>query len=546
MTQRCVAQSTLDNRVLKLVLAVALVASAAALFRPVMAQGGTFIPTDVVDQTPSAPLPNPNPLTSQPRYLSGFGADDAFTLFYEDRTPGPGYQTIYYNTTTTGPTGLASASTATNIVDTHFVVKDWPIDIGGTTYAYRGWGSVGNNLSHHFYVSNDLTNWTLVSTFTISNDPGFTDARGLVYYGFHDVIDINGTYYAWAETNQSQTGVVRSANGDDVWEAFAAVGGAYAGASPLNLMMFTGISGPTPTGNFIDLGHNRGYGKLCIPGDDSAVYLAINTAARASLPPDQFEAAFIDPNNWTWHDGTTGVPTTPLFVATAEHDWQEVWAPPQSDPDALWMIVYTADYGAAEGRYSLGYATLRPPPLPPSPPSAEEESEEPEPVAFTDPAISKAGSPAAAAVGEPVTWTVDVWNPGPHPTDDFVFVRDFIPDMFDIVRVTTTRGGVTVTGQEVQVAIGALAPGKRAIITIETVGNDLATAGEVCNTASADWNFAFTATACVMFFPDTLPATGGTLPDWVWWGVGALIGSGAVGAGWLLSSGRATRRESTE
>ncbi|MDZ7308482.1 MAG: hypothetical protein ONB49_15680, partial [candidate division KSB1 bacterium] len=39
---------------------------------------------------------------------------------------------------------------------------------------------------------------------------------------------------------------------------------------------------------------------------DNNFYLAINTAAKASLAPAALEAAFINPANWTWHDGTTG------------------------------------------------------------------------------------------------------------------------------------------------------------------------------------------------------------------------------------------------
>jgi len=327
---------------------------------PVMADG-SFDPTAVTDQTPTAPLANPDPTANEPRYISGFGGDDAFTVFYEDRDDG---STIYYNTTTTGPLGFAATSTATNIADTHFVVKDWPIIVGTTTYAYRAWGAVGNNMDHHFYVSNDLTNWTLVSTFTIPNASGFTDAHGWVYYGFHDVIELNGTYYAFAESNQSQTMIVRSADGDDVWEAFDSVGG-RPGDGPLELP--AGVTyGWTPSGSFVDLGHDRGYGKVYADPGDSHFYLAINTAAQASLPPADLEAAFINPANWTWHDGTTGPAANPILSETAEHDLRECWVVPNTDPDADWVIVYDADFGAADGDKALGYATLTPPLPPPS------------------------------------------------------------------------------------------------------------------------------------------------------------------------------------
>ena len=337
-----------------LVIGLALFAGLAAV---VLA--GTFPPITVTDQTPTAPLANPVPSSFQPRYISGFGSGDSFTVFFEDRDAG---YTISYASTTSGPTGFPASTTATNIVDTHFVVKDWPINIGGTDYAYRAWASVGNNLQHHFYVSNDLTNWTLISTFTIPNVPEFTDAHGWVYYGFHDVILLNGTYYAFAESNQSQTMLVRSANGDDVWEAFASIGG-RPGWGPLELP--AGVSyGWTPTGNFLDLGHDRGYGKVYADPRDSDFYLAVNTAAKASLPPADLEAAFINPANWTWHDGTTGPAAKPILSETDEHDLRECWVVPQTDPNAPWVIIYDADFGDSDGGKALGWATLLPPPPP--------------------------------------------------------------------------------------------------------------------------------------------------------------------------------------
>jgi hypothetical protein len=168
---------------------------------------GTFAPITVTDQTQTVPLANPAPSSFQPRYISGFGSGDSFTAFFEDRDAG---YAISYVSTTSGPTGFPAGATATNIADTHFLVKDWPITIDATSYAYRAWASVGNNTQHHFYVSNDLTNWTLVSTFTIPNDPAWTGDRGWVYYGFYDVIQLNGIYYAFAESNQGQTMIVRS------------------------------------------------------------------------------------------------------------------------------------------------------------------------------------------------------------------------------------------------------------------------------------------------------------------------------------------------
>lgn len=242
---------------------------AAALLAALSAANAQF-PVTVTDQTPTAPLANPAPGSFEPRYISGFGADGTFTVFFEDRAAG---NQISYAATATGPTGFPAAATMTSIIpETHFVIKDWPITISSTTYAYRAWGSVGNNPQHKFYVSNDLVNWTLISTFTIPNAATFTDAHGFVYYGFHDVVELNGTYYAFAESNQSQTMLVRSVNGDDVWEAFAGIGG-RPGWGPLELP--SGVTaGWTPSGSFVDLGYDRGYGKVHVDPRDNNFYLA--------------------------------------------------------------------------------------------------------------------------------------------------------------------------------------------------------------------------------------------------------------------------------
>ena len=313
---------------------------------------GTFDEFVLTDQTPTAPLATPLPTSYAPRYLSGFGVGTSFSVFFEDRNNA---QAISSVTTTTGPEGFPLGATATNIADTHFVIKDWPITILGTPYAYRAWGAVGNNTDHRFYVSNDLTTWTLVSTFTISNAASFTNARGFVYYGFHDVILLNGTYYAWGESNGGQTMLVRSVNGDDVWEAFDSIGGTQPTDGPLEIP--AGVSnGWTPTGNFFDLGLNRGFGKVYADPRDSAFYLAVNTTASASLAPAALEAAFINPANWTWHDDSTGAAAAPVLSATAEHDLRECWLVPRTSPAEGWVLMYDADFGV-DGGLALGYAT---------------------------------------------------------------------------------------------------------------------------------------------------------------------------------------------
>lgn len=316
----------------------------------------TFTPQSVTDQTLTAPLSSPTASGYQPRYISGFGQDDSFTIFYEDRDNSGA---ISYVSTTTGPGGFPASGTVTNITDTHFCVKDWPITIDAVDYDYRGWGSVGNNTAHRFYVSNDLTNWTMVTEFTIPNASSFTDARGFVYYGFHDVILLNGTYYAFGESNGGQTMIVRSTAGDTLWEAFDSVGGTQSADGPL--LVRSGVTGGwTPSGNFLDLGYDRGYGKIHVDPTDSYFYFAINTAAKASLSAAELEAAFINPANWTWHDAAADSADNPILSATGEHDLRECWVVPNSDPDSNWVIIYDADFGAGDGDKALGYATLTP------------------------------------------------------------------------------------------------------------------------------------------------------------------------------------------
>jgi hypothetical protein len=318
---------------------------------------GSFLPVTLEDKTPLAPIVNPTAGTFNSRYLSGIGLDDSFTVMFEDRDAS---STISFVSTISGPEGFPASISTSNISDTHFVVKDWPYLHDATWYTYRAWGAVGNNPNHNFYVSNDLSTWTLVSTFTIPNAIGFSP-RGSVYYGFHDVITMNSSYYAWGEANTGETLIVRSATGSDDWEAFARIGGNQDTDGPL-LTPSTGVS-PTPTGSFFPLGHDRGYGKIYIPGDDSGIYLAINLVAKPSQDPATREANFIDSSNWTWHDGSIGrlTPAHALLYQTAEHDFREAWMVPTTNDFDPWVIIYTADYS---GTRSLGYAvsfTICPP-----------------------------------------------------------------------------------------------------------------------------------------------------------------------------------------
>ncbi len=335
-------------------------ALAVAIGLGTMAEAGTFIPSAVTDVSATNPLANPSPTNLEPRYISGIGSNDTFTVFFEDRMRNYG---IYYASTVCGATGLPETAVSCSITSTHFCASDLAITFDGTNYAYRGWGCPTSfNRDHYLYVANELSNWIRVATFRITNAPGFTGDGTDVAYGFHDVVLINGTYYGWVETLGGATCMARSPDGATNWEVFASAGGNDPTDGPL---WFAGGNGPLPTGNFIDLGHDRGFGKVHVHTNWN-FYLAVNTEAKASLAPAAIEAAFIQPTNWTWYNGTTGnylLATSPIVSSNDHHKLRECWTVPQTDPDAPWIIIYNAEYASTNGARALGYATLTPPSL---------------------------------------------------------------------------------------------------------------------------------------------------------------------------------------
>lgn len=141
----------------------------------------------------------------------------------------------------------------------------------------------------------------------------------------------------------------------------AKVGGASSALDmPLSLYFFAGITGPIPSGNFLlqEIDGLLTYTKLMIPGDRRGAFMALNRAAAQAATPALAEAAFMNPINWTWRDGTTGLPgvANAVLSTTAIHDIREVWSPPPSDPTADHVIFYTANYAAGAAARGLGCA----------------------------------------------------------------------------------------------------------------------------------------------------------------------------------------------
>jgi uncharacterized repeat protein (TIGR01451 family) len=158
-----------------------------------------------------------------------------------------------------------------------------------------------------------------------------------------------------------------------------------------------------------------------------------------------------------------------------------------------------------------------------------------------DPAISGRGAPQNAVPGETAVWTLSISNPYSTTLADVV-ISDPIPGMFDIVDVNTPVGAAEVGGQVVTVVVSSLAPGQSFDVTITTVANDLAIAGDVCNVAYAGSN---QAEACITMFPGLLPETGGQpLENRVLYGIAAAVATvGAVGGAFVLVRRRRTITE---
>jgi uncharacterized repeat protein (TIGR01451 family) len=87
------------------------------------------------------------------------------------------------------------------------------------------------------------------------------------------------------------------------------------------------------------------------------------------------------------------------------------------------------------------------------------------PAPAADPAISKSVSPAAAVVGDTVTYTILVTNQGGAPASGVV-VEDTLPAFLAAGEVSASRGQVSVSGQTVRVEIGDLAAGETVEIRV--------------------------------------------------------------------------------
>jgi len=105
----------------------------------------------------------------------------------------------------------------------------------------------------------------------------------------------------------------------------------------------------------------------------------------------------------------------------------------------------------------------------------------------TDPAVTKSGDPATAAVGDTVTFTVIVSNAGPGDAEGVVVV-DPIPAFLDIslISIAPTNPAITIgiSGNTITFGFPPLAAGDSYTITIRTIVNALGTPPGGTNTAT--------------------------------------------------------------
>lgn len=79
--------------------------------------------------------------------------------------------------------------------------------------------------------------------------------------------------------------------------------------------------------------------------------------------------------------------------------------------------------------------------------------------------ISKTVNPSNGLPNDIITFSIQVRNNETQPQTNVV-VTDRILDFLEIVSVTTTKGTVTINGQDIRVDVGTLEPGETVTITI--------------------------------------------------------------------------------
>lgn len=121
--------------------------------------------------------------------------------------------------------------------------------------------------------------------------------------------------------------------------------------------------------------------------------------------------------------------------------------------------------------------TVSPTPIPPSP--------TPEPViSITDIGMQKTTDKAEALPGDFVRFTLRVFSVAGGDVAADVVVRDAVPDAFEVVDLSSSKGDIVVAGQEVTAYPSTIAPGEEVLIVVTARVRAGVVAGTVVNTAT--------------------------------------------------------------
>lgn len=160
-------------------------------------------------------------------------------------------------------------------------------------------------------------------------------------------------------------------------------------------------------------------------------------------------------------------------------------------------------------------STPLPPPPPTNPPPPPPTDVPPPPL--NDPLIAKNADVQTAQVGDPVQFTITVFNPNSVPLTNVVVV-DTLPPQLDFVSGSVTQGSFTFDAgsNTVTFNVNDLGAGQSAALTMQTVVNDKAQPGDVLHNlavVSVNGQQKGQAEASVQIIPPIIPVTGSG-PGW--------------------------------
>lgn len=109
----------------------------------------------------------------------------------------------------------------------------------------------------------------------------------------------------------------------------------------------------------------------------------------------------------------------------------------------------------------------------------------PEPViSITDIGVEKTADKAEALPGDLVRFTLRVFSASGADVATDVVVRDAVPDAFEVVDLSSSKGDIVVAGHEVTAYPSTIAPGEEVIIVVTAKVRAGVVAGTVVNTAT--------------------------------------------------------------